>query len=300
MNPSITAPDPAVIKAQAALFNGERAEVRRYLSEYADAGGDTSLSVIRWLDAQTAETPEERIDKLREMVGEGSTDSDPYVQLAAQTLQIEDRIRAVITPDGGRRMLTVLIALALIVGGAALGGTIALAISRANASTEIAQTTDQTAVETVPAVAPTATPIDRSVGLPPDSGYMTQYAAGLLRLIAIEEDSQRVVDASGAALTPIPGARFVALGFQFECRAGLCNDPPEGRVELRGNKAFFTAPREDAFISGGRVWEAVARDRVTGGWLVFEVPVDTAIEEIAVYPTGGDANGPPYVIHLAG
>ncbi|MDX2161457.1 MAG: hypothetical protein SF162_09050 [bacterium] len=291
--------DPALIKANAAFFNGDRAETRRYLREYLDSQGIDEIDaesagvppLVRWLDAQTQDDRAARLEKLRVLAAQPDGDGQGYAPMAAAALVTEARIDALHRPEKRAAWTTILIALALVVVGASLGGTIALAINRNAANPDGGAAGSPVAVTA-------AAPADRSIELPSETLYLAEYPAGVLRAVRIENNSLRAVDSAGQMLIPIVGARFAAIEMQFECRAGICAEPPQARIDLLTGDGLTVPARADARIFNGRHWEPIARGRVTGAWLVYEIPLDASLRALRVTPAGSLPDAPPLEIPL--
>jgi hypothetical protein len=273
--------DARLIKANIALFKGERAETLRFLQEYIDEFGfslerDPDAPLVMWLDAQAQTERDERIRRLRILVNTVPANIY-YSQLAQQYLYEEDRLTAPASGGFelggiGRTALLVVIGGALALGGAALlrGGM-------------PAQTTS---VGTV-TPSPTATEMnlpDMSQALVADS-FTANYPRGVLQVTALEEDSKRVIDTSQQTLaTPVPGARFFALSVVFECRGGICNEPPEAQLALQVDNGDLIPVRANASIAGQPTMQPIALGRTTAGWVVFEVPLISTVRALVVSP----------------
>jgi hypothetical protein len=151
-------------------------------------------------------------------------------------------------------------------------------------------------------IGPTATPAPTAAPLPdrsrPLSGVSrANYAGGILQVIAVEDDAQRIVGPDGAQLTPVPGARFFAVELAFECRIAICQNPPEAAIALRLADDSLIAPEERAFIQNETSLSPVALGVTTRGWLVFEIPSIVAVSTLDITTT--DASGEPLIMEMA-
>jgi hypothetical protein len=274
--------DARLIKANIALFKGERAETLRFLQEYVDEFGfslerDPDAPLVMWLDAQAQTERDERIRRLRILVNSVPADS-LYSQLAQQYLYEEDRLTAPASTGfelGGVGRA----ALFLVVGGALALGGVALLNNGQPAQPAVAGAT------LTPSPAPTALNLpDLSQALVADS-FTANYPRGVLQVTALEEDSKRVIDTLEQTLaTPVPGARFFALNLVFDCRGGICNEPPEAQLALQVDNGDLIPVRENASIAGQPTMQPIALGRTTTGWVVFEVPLISTVRALVVSP----------------
>lgn len=291
--------NPTLIKANIALFNGSRAEARRLLRDYeaqtAAASIPDEASLVLWLSAQAQDNREARVDALRKLQDTVPA-SDPYARLAAQYLADEQKAEAVaatdvVTEDGEPAppqrgqilgvplwkagafalagVIVGVIVMTLFSGGSSAGRTVVVA------PTPLPGTT-----------VPGTPPPDLSTPIPAEL-HQTDYPDGILQITRIEEGSQRIVDERGNLVTPVAGARFVALKMLFECRAGtggICRNPPEANIALVLDD-FTQAPRlSDVSVIGEPQLSQVAAGNTTDGWVVFEVPQSRAPLSVAVFP----------------
>ena len=143
--------------------------------------------------------------------------------------------------------------------------------------------------------APTAAPLpDRSRPL---SGVSRAgYAGGVLQVVAIEDGAQRIVAPDGAQLTPVPGARFVAVELAFECRIAICQHPPEATITLRLADDSLIAPEDRAFVQNENTLSPVALGVTTRGWMVFEIPSIVALSSLDINATA--STGEPLVMEM--
>ncbi len=271
--------DARLIKANIALFKGERAETLRFLQEYVDEFGfsldsDPDAPLVMWLDAQAQTERDERIRRLRILVNSVPATSH-YSQLAQNYLYEEDRLSAAsdhVSSGMSRRRIAVIVAAASLV---LLVGVMLLTANNTN---------QPTALET-----PTASPAPTALSLPDLSqalvadSFTANYPRGVLQVTAFEEDSKRVIDSRENTLaTPVPGARFYALSLVFECRGGICNEPPEATLSLQLDNGDLIPVRGNASISGQPTLQPIALGRTTSGWIVFEVPLISSVKALVV------------------
>lgn len=273
--------DARLIKANIALFKGERAETLRFLQEYVDEFGfsldsDPDAPLVMWLDAQAQTERDERIRRLRILVNSVPATSH-YSQLAQNYLYEEERLSHPQQPETRlmdrplwRVALVVMVIGLVVVGGAALLGGRNSDPSTANGTATASP-------------APTTLSLpDLSQALVADS-FTANYPRGVLQVTAFEEDSKRVIDSRENTLaTPVPGARFYALSLVFECRGGICNEPPEATLSLQLDNGDLIPVRQNASISGQPTLQPIALGRTTSGWIVFEVPLISSVKALVV------------------
>lgn len=284
---------PTLIRANIALYAGNRAEALRLLQQYEAERAATDKphrSLTLWLEAQAQTDHTMRLRLLEELAQAGSP-TDEYAQLARQTLQAEATYQPA-PPRSGRRWLwlavgSVAAVLVLFVGGGVmLGGA------------------PPTPVPATPSAAPTsinealAGLPDRSEALVADS-YTARYQAGILQIAGFEDDSQRVINTDADTLrTPVPGARFFALEVVFECRSGVCDQPPQATVALRTDSGDELLPRDNARIANSDALSPIALGRSTRGWLVYELPTLSQVASAVVRPAAAETDAEPIVISL--
>ena len=274
---------PTLIKANIALLEGLPAETQRYLHQYRSEfapNPDPDLPLVLWLDAHSRSTPEAVIEGLQELVSRVPPD-DSYARLAQQYLQDESAYRSPAPPAIRRRPL-LLAGLFTLVGVLVTLGLIALFNQAQPQTTISSDAITQTALgptSIVPANLP-----DSSQTLAPDQ-YNARYPQGILNVLALENASQRVIkNADGSLATPIAGARFYALRLNFECRGGICDQPPEARITVALDDGTQLEPRAGLSISGEQPLQAVALGRTTVGWVVFEIPLVSTVKSLVVAP----------------
>lgn len=297
--------NPTLIKANIALFNGSRAEARRLLAGYQAQVGTTpapeETSLVQWLSAQAQDDRDARVEGLRRLLQTASP-NDPYARLASQYLADEQKAEEAAATDvvaepgeaPERKPRGVLGVPWWKAGAFALGGVVAGVILMTIFGGSGASTGP--AVVQVPTTAPGTTPVgtplpDLSTPIPGEL-HQTTYPDGILQVTRIEESSQRIVDQQGRVVSPVQGARFVALKMLFECRGGLggiCRNPPEANVALVLDD-FTQAPRvSDVSVSGVTGFQQISEGNTTDGWVVFEVPNTRDLLSLAVLPTRPEA-----------
>lgn len=269
---------PEWIRATLLFAQGDRAEAQRWLEAHLrDHPHDTQQAAVQWLSAQVTPSYEERLLRLRGLVRTYPAD-DPYVQLARETLAIEERY----APPSVSRWRKPLIGVAL--GGAALlalGWGAANVLFPAPAPTPTPQIVAEQTAEATDVLAPTLpAPRPITVNLP-----MIQYEAGELRVTAIEDGAVSVVSrATGNLVIPISGAQFFALSLAFECRVGICAQPPQAALTLLESDGFTFAPRDDLRVSGDTGFPPVALGIVSEGIVIFEVPIIGVPQQLVITP----------------
>jgi hypothetical protein len=273
---------PTLIKANIALLEGQPSEVQRLLQEYRNEAAPNphpDLPLVLWLDAHSRSTPEAIVEGLQTLVSRVAPDNT-YARMAQQYLQDEATYRSP-APPAIRRQPLLLAGLFTLVGVVVTLGLIAL-FNRAQPQPIIS--TDDT---TQTALAPTAVVAnlpDTSQTLAPDQ-YTARYPQGILNVLALENASQRVIkNADDSLATPIAGARFYALQLNFECRGGICDQPPEARITVALDDGTQLEPRPGLSISGEPPLQAVALGRTTEGWVVFEIPLVSTVKSLVVAP----------------
>lgn len=274
---------PTLIKANIALLEGSPAEAQRLLDDYRSEDApnpDPDLALVLWIEAHSQPTPEAVVEGLRMLLSRVPPE-DKYARMAQAYLQDEATYTAPL-PSAIRRQPLLLAGAFTLVGVVITIGLIAL-FNRSQPppdmnSTAVAQT----------ALAPTAVIAadlpDTSQQLAAD-GYSARYPQGILNVLALENESRRVVrNSDGSVATPIAGARFYGLKLNFECRSGICDQPPQARITVTLDDGTLIEPRTGFSISGEGMLEAVALGRVTVGWVVFEIPLVSTVESLLVAP----------------
>lgn len=293
-----------LIKANIALFEGERSETRRLLQEYRDERGqvwenDPEASMIMWLEAQAQGDRDERIRRLHALVASVEPE-DYYAQLARDYLLEEEKYWQKIhsSPDRRTSGFTVLgVSLWKVIAFCVVGGVLAFIVFSmlSGAGDDPSQAVDAQPLDQADPTSP-ALP-DRSQPLLADS-YTARYPGGILQAVALEDDSERVVSTRTLTLAePVPGARFYALDVVFECRIAICNHPPEAELALQLDNGVVEV-RSDLAIAGERIFEPIALGRTTAGWIVFEVPTISRVDALVITASTDDVSSEPVVITL--
>lgn len=286
-----------LIRANLALFQGERHEVQRLLAEYHALGEDTGgqAGLLRWLEAQSQADQEERLRLLRGLAERGDT-TDHYTVMAQSYLADEvlytglaKRQRMMPPVRRWLQAAALLLICAVVVGGLVIWG----GLGGDGAALEA------TATPLIITEMPVVALPDRSEQLV-GADLRVQYDGGILQLRAVEDRSERVFDGQTAQpVMPVPGARFYALEAVFECRSSICNMPPEAEISLLTDGGEFTPARSDVYIFGAERMAPVALGRTTTGWLIFELPVVFQPRMVEVKPILPDnTRGEPVFITL--
>lgn len=274
---------PTLIKANIALLEGSPAEAQRLLDDYRSEHApnpDPDLALVLWIEAHSQPTPEALVEGLRVLLSRVPPE-DKYARMAQAYLQDEATYTAPL-PSAIRRQ-------PLLLAGAftLVGVVITIALIMLFNRSQPPPTVDSTAVAQT-ALAPTAVV---AANLPDTSqtlaseGYTARYPQGILNVLALENESRRVVrNSDGSVATPIAGARFYALKLNFECRSGICDQPPQARITVTLDDGTLIEPRTGFSMSGEGMLEAVALGRVTVGWVVFEIPLVSTVESLLVAP----------------
>jgi hypothetical protein len=275
---------PALIRANIALFTGDYAEVRRLLDDYRAAGGGAAehAPMALWLDAHSQPEPEERLRRLENLLSLVPPDHT-YARLAQTILDLERP--ALIEPP--RRFAVQRMIVAAVVSVLVLVGLYLILPRPA-----------QPVIADLP---PTSTPAPTAAPLPDRSrplatSQRASYAGGILQVVALEDNAQRIVGPDGAQLTPVPGARFFAVELAFECRIAICQSPPEAGVVLHLADDSLIEPEERAFVQNETSLSPVALGVTTRGWLVFEIPSIVAVSTLDITATA--TTGEPLIIEL--
>jgi hypothetical protein len=146
-----------------------------------------------------------------------------------------------------------------------------------------------------------ATPLnlpDQSTPVAPEL-FQAQFPQGVLQITAIEDNSQRATDIrERALLTPITGARFYALKLIFECRQGICANPPQARLSLQMNDGVEIPMMDNVGITGERLFQPLAQGRSTTGWSVFEIPAESNPARLIIMPATTEATETPEPVFI--
>lgn len=278
---------PTLIKANIALFTGDRTETLRLLTEYRSQHPDHHNDPqVLWMYAHTHVNQEDCIQALRELVS--VTDpNNRYSRMAQDYLALESDYQQKLAPSALPRLTPVTVWRAVVV--LLLCGVIGVLLARSPQNT-----LPSIAATSTPSVEITATiPPDRSEALVADT-YTTRYDAGFLQVAAFEDQSQRVVDVNGQPVKPVLGARFYAIRIVFECRAGICDNPPQAELAIQMDNGNIIPARRDLRIITEEQLQPIALGRVTRGWVVFEIPTISGIASLRITP-GVSNNATPVV-----
>ena len=295
-----------LIKANIALFEGARSETRRLLQEYRAERGqlwenDPDASMVMWLDAQAQGDRDERIRRLHTLVASVEPE-DYYAQLARDYLLEEEKYWQKIHSNPDRRTsgFNLLgVSLWKVIVFCVVGGIVTfVVVSMLSGSGDTpAQSVGADVASTPSGQATSPAFPDQSQPLLADS-YTARYSGGILQAVALEDNSERVVNTRTLALvTPVPGARFYALEVVFECRIAICNNPPEAELALQLDNGIVEV-RSDVAIAGERIFEPIALGRTTVGWIVFEVPTISRVDALVITSSSDDVSSEPVVITL--
>lgn len=300
---------PKLIKANIALFNGARSETRRLLEEYrAEVGDERPTPMVLWLEAQAQDEHDARIERLHALI-EATGTSNSYAQQAQEIIDFEQQYTDKPIPGARRIKRTAELAgvalwkIALfIVTGAALG-IVLFSLFNPGAPAVVTPTPQANDVNSgdVTLGAQAATPLnlpDLSTPVAPEM-FEAQYPAGILQITSIEDNSQRATDIrERAVLTPIEGARFYALKLIFECRGGICANPPQAQLSVELNDGVQIPAMNNVGITGERLFQPVAQGRSTTGWVVFEIPSTNRPVRLIITPATSSANETPEPVFI--
>lgn len=295
---------PKLIKANIALFNGARTETRRLLDEYRSEADDAKPTpMILWLDAQAQDTRDARIERLHDLLEETGENSR-YARYARA--YIEDERKYSNKPLPGSRGSNGLSILGVSLWKAALftliGGALAFVlVSAFNPGAGQSGVTPEFATAIATPGSPdvnASPPPDQSTPVAPEL-FQAQYNRGILQITAVEINSTRAADTQEQVLlTPITGARFYALKLIFECRQGICANPPEARLALELDDGTNIPAMDDVGIMGENLFQRVAEGRSTNGWVVFEIPLDSTPSRLVIVPPSPDTATPPTPVFI--
>jgi hypothetical protein len=282
-----------LIKANIALFQGDRAEVLRLVAQYENerpATHDPHRSEVSWLRAQAQPTDDERIRLLYDLIRTVAADDD-YGRMARDYLEAEEAYTP--STDSSNRWLWASGAVGLVLIVALIG--LFLFNPAGSENSDVTPTTD-----TSEALIATATLPDRSELLVA-AAYELRTERGILQIAAFEDDSQRIVDTgTGEPIQAVAGARFLALRIAFECRSGICSNPPEATLTLVTDNGDLIEVRDGVQMVGELMMEPIALGRSTTGWVVFELPSLNRAETLLVAPFEATEDTPPLTVDLSG
>jgi hypothetical protein len=316
--------DAKLIKANIALFNGSRSEVRRLLAEFTaehPRPAEDVAPLVMWLDAQAADDRATRMEKLAALV-EKLPKNNKYVRIAADTLEQEDQYASkgvepdepLEVPEDGEapapaRTLPKPLGVDLWKAGAfaAIGLMIGIVVisllggSAGQQATQVVQNNGGPLIQGTPGGPPPTLAPDRSIALDPTL-FRAEYESGILEISAVEDNSGRIVDEDGVLVRPIPGARLVAVRVAFECNnGGVCGDVPEADLFITTDSLVNIEPMRDVGPAGeSRLPESIASGSRGAGWVVFQVPNNAIPAALTIIPPFAFNEEPqPIIIPLA-
>lgn len=269
-----------LISANIALFRGERAETLRLIDELERENPATlhdHTSMIMWLIAHAQTNNDLRLQRMHELIAR-TPPNDYYHQLTRDYLSEEDLYSEKLQPARGiaTRQLLAIIAVVLVLGVLAAG-----ILNTGDVPTAVALRASPTPIPTV--INPEDLP-DNSRAIVADS-FTARYIQGILQVLAIEDYSERVIYIEDGLLAkPVAGARFYVLSVTFECRLGICNTPPEAKLDTLLNNGTSLPMRDDLTIAGQPQFEPIALGRATSSWIVFELPTLNQPTNLIIHP----------------
>jgi hypothetical protein len=267
-----------LIKANIALFTGDRAETLRLLDEYrSEHPENRTHPQVLWLTAHAQINQDECLRWLQDLVRTANPENH-YSRMARDYLALEEAYHVKLNASTMPRItFTHLWRLSVVLLLLALIGVV-LSRSPDPSLTTAAIPTSPPSVQ----MTPTA-PIDRSEALVAE-GFAKRYDAGILKVTSLEDRSERVVDAEGRAVSPVIGGRFYVLGLEFECRAGICNNPPESELMIQLDNGNTLPVRTGVRVLSQDQLQPIALGRITRGWVVFEIPMISRVESLVIRP----------------
>jgi hypothetical protein len=292
--------DIRLIRANIALAEDDRLEVLRLLEEYLHASDKTDdhEALMLWLEAH-AQTDHNALIRHLEKLLKQTPPYDVYHQMAHDYLWKEDTYNDTLADVRHQTRAVPGMTRKRIIGGAV--GVIASLMLVILLIRWTARPTADVVIPTLAVLPTTAFPT-----LMPDTSqalnindHLARYEGGLLMVAALEDNSIRVVDSiSLEPLQPVDGARFYALQLHFECRQGICSEPPQAALSLILDNDLSVPPREGAMVQNAEVMTPIALGRRTVGWVVFEVPLVSSVKELLVTPTDMVGRENPLIIEL--
>lgn len=292
--------DIRLIRANIALAEDDRLEVLRLLEEYRHIHDKNSEhdSLVMWLEAH-AQTDHHALIRHLEKLLKKTAPYDPYHQMAHDYLWKEDTYNDTIADVQHQAR-----AVPGLTWRRVMGGTIGLLITVVTITFLLRWTARNNELATIPtraAIQATALPTlipDNSLRLNLND-HLARYEGGLLMVAALEDESLRVIDSlTRDILEPVEGARFYVLELHFECRQGICSEPPEAILSLILENEFTVPPRDGAIVQNEEAMTPIALGRRTVGWVVFEVPVVSQPIELLVTPNDLQGRENPVIITL--
>ncbi|MDQ7037248.1 MAG: hypothetical protein Q9P01_21110 [Anaerolineae bacterium] len=278
--------DIRLIRANIALAEDDRLEVLRLLEAYRHSPDTSNVhdSLVMWLEAH-AQTDHNALIRHLEKLLKKTAPYDPYHQMAHDYLWKEDTYADTIADVQHQAR-----AVPGLTWRRVMGGTIGVVLTIVTITFLLRWTGRNEELATIPtrvAIQATALP----TALPDNTqrlnlnDHMARYEGGLLMVAALEDESLRVIDnLTRERLEPVEGARFYVLQLHFECRQGICSEPPEAILSLILDNEFSVPPRDGAIVQSEETMTPIALGRRTVGWVVFEVPVVSEPIGLSVTP----------------
>jgi hypothetical protein len=280
--------DPELLEANIAMFQGLRVRVLALINALPLAKQREEASI--WLLACAQDSIEERNQHLRTLVE--SFPEGHYGRMAKNTLDEEDRFAAALRPRHSNLLVQVFgvpwwVLLPLFAVILVIAYAIFVTVTGVSGVSKVSSATRTPAIDPTYGV---VIPPDLSVTVPPGGSFSAEYGQGLLRVVAIENDSRRVIAPSGngttpyGMATPVKGARFYALRVNFECRLSICKTPPEADLAVKLADGNLAPLRPNVLVPDGQGLSSVAQGVRTEGWIVFEVPQAARVSALVITP----------------
>lgn len=272
-------------RANRALFEGNREEVRTLLQNEAHSGR------ALWLLASAAETEDERMLLLARV---HATHEQPYADMALDILERERyfareiaRVPAWQSFLQRRRqfLMRSVIAIVFVVLICWIGS---LFIFPAPPVAENLSSSDSGSQNIAPdSAAPlpaTAVPTPNVTLLP--YGQSANYMPlGALRLLNVEFPAQLAVTDGTSAVTPVPGSVYLALRYEFTCGTAqaFCERLPEAQLFLElADSSLGLIPASELQVQGTGTSERIASGSSVQQWIVFEVPQSQSPRQLVI------------------
>ncbi|GAB1421015.1 hypothetical protein MASR2M15_11470 [Anaerolineales bacterium] len=280
-------PNP-LIEANIALYEGDIQNVNQYLDQLDNETIESWSIEVLWLRANASIDLQTQKDLLTKLIVEAPLDNI-YSELARDYLTNIEKYA--IKPSQGRsKSFKVGLGIGLSIVAALLFILISPLLNPPVALDELISD------EVVPT--PELVYEDRSLPMV-SSALQARIDAGLIQLVAVEDNSQRVFDPrSLQILKPIDGARWLAYQMVFECRKGICSNPPESVMILttRSGEQFYS--RDDLTLMDDEQFQPLALGRLTRGWVVFEIPQFEIPVEITILSKSDDLSLTPVAVTI--
>ncbi|MCX7976565.1 MAG: hypothetical protein N2646_05785, partial [Bellilinea sp.] len=145
----------------------------------------------------------------------------------------------------------------------------------------------------------TPRPTPSVTALPVNKRPRISYTAGEFSIIRIENPTHRMVLSNAnsdpnTAAVPAVGAVYLAVQYEFLCRAALCENPPEAEIALKledGSVVSYTSSYRPVLAEFPGV-ARIAKNQTVTGWLVFEIP-NQAAPAALLFPNDAGYDAPP-------